>query len=112
MTHPQTWLEATQRSKESQQVVLSQNHKPSFPLCPHSSTPPTHPTPLKINKSTQEEMVERQLKCLCYNWDEKYFMWHKCKQNKLFMSISKDFFEDEIEVSHATELPKTTSISP
>jgi hypothetical protein len=102
MTHPQTWLEATQHAKEAQQVVLSQHHKPSFPLHPHPSTPPPHPTPLKIQKLTWEEMVEHQLKGLCYNCDEKYFLGHKCKEHKLFMAISEDVVEDKIEASHAT----------
>ena len=35
-------------------------------------------------------MVERQLKGICYNCDEKYFPWHKCKEQKLFMAISED----------------------
>jgi hypothetical protein len=111
MTHPQTWLEATQHAKESQQVVFSQHHKPSFPPCPLPSTPAPHPTPLKIQKLTREEMVERQLKGLCYNCDEKYFSGHKCKEQKLFMAISEDVVEDEIEASHAVELPEPTPIT-
>jgi hypothetical protein len=42
MVHPQTWLEATQRAKESQQIVSSQTRKPSFPLHPE----PTNFSPL------------------------------------------------------------------
>jgi hypothetical protein len=112
MTRPQTWLEATQCAKEAQQLVISKNHKPFFPLHPHSSTPPPHTTPLKIQKLTQEEMIEFQLKCLCYNCEEKYILWHKCKEKKLFMAISKDVVEDEIEVSHDAELPEPNSITP
>jgi hypothetical protein len=48
MAHPQTWLEATKCSKEAQQVIFSQNKKPSF--VPHPRpTNPNHPaTPLKV----------------------------------------------------------------
>jgi hypothetical protein len=42
----------------------------SSPLPPN---PAPHPTPLKIQKLTREEMVECQLKGLFYNFDEKYF---------------------------------------
>jgi hypothetical protein len=45
---PHTWLEATQRAKEAQNILSSQNHKPSFPPLPKTThfTPPA--TPLKI----------------------------------------------------------------
>jgi hypothetical protein len=75
------------------------------------STPPLHLTPLKIKKLTREKMVERQLKVLCYNCDDKYFWGHKCKEQKFFMAISKDVFEYEIEASHATKLPQPTPIT-
>jgi hypothetical protein len=57
MARPQTWLEATQRAKEAQQIVSSQTHKPSFipRTLPTNPTPP--PTPLKIQKLTRAEMV-------------------------------------------------------
>ena len=73
MACPQTWLEATQRAKEAQQIVSSQTRKPSFPPCPKPTnyTPPA--APLKILKLTRAEMVELQLKSLCYNCDNKYF---------------------------------------
>jgi hypothetical protein len=35
-------------------------------------------------------MIERQLKGLFYNCDEKYFQRHKCKEQKLFMDIFED----------------------
>jgi hypothetical protein len=73
MAFPQTWVEATKRAKEAQQVVSSQTRKPSFIPHPKPSTPTPPPTPLKIQKLTWEEMVECQLKGLCYNCDEKYF---------------------------------------
>jgi hypothetical protein len=42
-------------------------------------------------------MVERQLKGLCYNCDEKYFSRHKCKEQNIFMSISEDVSEEDVE---------------
>jgi hypothetical protein len=38
-------------------------------------------------------MAERQLKGLCYNYDDKYFPGHKCKEQNLFMAISEDIQE-------------------
>jgi hypothetical protein len=60
--------------------------KKKTPFIPHPKpTNPTPPaTPLKIQKLTWEEMVECQLKGLCYNCDEKYFLGHKCKE-KIFL---------------------------
>jgi hypothetical protein len=58
-----------------------------FP-CPTNPSPPS--PPLKVQKLTREEMVECQLKGLCYNCDEKYFLGHKCKEKNIFMAISED----------------------
>jgi hypothetical protein len=44
-------------------------------------------------------MVERQLKGLCYNCDDKYFWGHKFKEHKLFMVVFKDVVDEEAEVS-------------
>jgi len=41
-------------------------------------------------------MVERQLKGICYNCDEEYFMGHKCKEQKLFMVISEYVPEEDV----------------
>jgi hypothetical protein len=73
MAHPHTWLEATQHAKEAQKIVSSQTHKPSFVPRTRPTNPAPPPTPLKIQKLTRDEMVECQLKGLCYNCDEKYF---------------------------------------
>jgi hypothetical protein len=110
MAHPQTWLEATTRAKEAQQVVFSQNKKPSFVPRPRPTNPNPLVTPLKVQKLTRDEMVERQLKGLCYNCDEKYFSGHKCKEQKLFMAISKDVPEDDVTVPLVDEpsLPDAT----
>jgi hypothetical protein len=52
---------------------------------------PQHPAlTLKVHKLIWAEMVDHQLKGLCYNCDEKYSPWHKCNEHKLFISISKD----------------------
>jgi hypothetical protein len=90
MSRPSSWVEATKRAKEAQQVVSSQNRKPSFIPCPKPVNPTTPSTPLKIQKLTRAEIVERQLKGLCYNCDEKYFSGHKCKEQNICMAISED----------------------
>jgi hypothetical protein len=112
MTRPQTWLEATQCAKESQYIVFSQHQKPSFPLCPHPTTPVAHPTPLKIQKLTQAEMVECHLKSIFYNCDENYFPSHKYTEKKFFMDMYEDVAKDEIEASHVAEIPEPTPITP
>jgi hypothetical protein len=83
-------VEATKRDKEAQQVISSQNQKPSFIPFPKLVNPTTPSAPQKIQKWTRDEMAKRQLKGLCYNCDEKYFPSHKCKEQNLFMAISKD----------------------
>jgi hypothetical protein len=40
-------------------------------------------------------MVEHQLKGLCYNCDNKYFTENKCKEHKIFMSVTKDISEED-----------------
>jgi len=90
MARPQSWVEATKRAKEAQQVVSSQNRKPSFIPRPKPVNHTTPSTLLKIQKLTRAEMDERQLKGLCYNYDEKYFPGHKCKEQNLFMAIYED----------------------
>jgi hypothetical protein len=56
-------------------------------------------------------MVECQLKGLCYNCDEKYFMGHKCEEQKLSMAISEDVVDDDTKASNAVELPKPAPIT-
>jgi hypothetical protein len=87
MAQPQSLVEATKRDKEAQQVVSSQNRKPSFISHTKPVNPTTPSTPLKIQNLTRDEMVEHQLKGLCYNYDDKYFSGHKCKEQNLFMAI-------------------------
>jgi hypothetical protein len=47
MDQPQSWVEATKRDKEAQQVVSSQTRKPSFIPRPKPITPTPPSTPLK-----------------------------------------------------------------
>jgi len=67
---PSSWVEATKKAKEEQQVISSQNRKPSFIPFPKPVNPTTPFTPLKIKKLTRAEMVECQLKDLYYNCDD------------------------------------------
>jgi hypothetical protein len=57
-------------------------------------------------------MDECQLKCLCYNCDDKYFLGHKCKEQKLFMAISEDISEEDVETPLMFESPEITDITP
>ena len=92
MARLESWVEATKRAKEAQQVVSSQKCKPSFIPRPKPVNPTTPSTPLKIQKLTRVEMAELQLKGLCYNCDEKCFLGHKCKEQNIFMAISEEIF--------------------
>jgi hypothetical protein len=112
MAQPQSWVEDTKRDKEAQQVVSSQNQKPSFIPRTKPVNPTTPSAPLKIQKLTRDEMVEIQLKGLCYNCDEKYFPGHKCKEQNIFMAISEDISEEDVETPLVSESPETTDITP
>jgi hypothetical protein len=57
-------------------------------------------------------MDECQLKGLCYNCDEIYFSGHKCKEQNIFMAISKDISEEDVETPLVLESPETTDITP
>jgi hypothetical protein len=57
-------------------------------------------------------MVERQLKGLCYNCDEKYFSGHKCKEQKKIMAISEHISEEDVETLLVPESPEITEITP
>jgi hypothetical protein len=92
--------------------VSSQNIKPSFIPRPKPITPTTPSTPLKIQKLTRAEMDECHLKGLCYNCDEKYFPGHKCKEQNLFMAISEDISEEDVETPLVSESPEITDINP
>jgi hypothetical protein len=112
MARPQSWVEATKRAKEAKQVVSSQNQKPSFIPRTKLVNPTAPSTPLKIQKLTRVEMVERQLKGLFYNCDEKYFLGHKFKEQNIFMAISKDVSEEDVEAPLVFESTEPTDITP
>ena len=57
-------------------------------------------------------MAERQLKGLCYNCDDKYFPSHKCKKQNLFMAISEDIPEEDVDTPLVPESPEITDINP
>jgi len=104
-------VETTKLSKEAQQFVSSKNQKPSFipSTKPVNPTPPS--TPLKIQKLTRAEIVEHQLKVLCYNCYEKYFPRLKCKEQNIFMAMSEDVSEEDVESPLVSESPKPTDIT-
>jgi len=56
-------------------------------------------------------MVERQLKGLCYNSDEKKNLRHKCKEHKPFMAMTEDVSEEEVVVSPVDELPPPSDMN-
>jgi hypothetical protein len=112
MARPTTWVEATKKAKEAQQIVSSKNCKPSFIPRPKPVNPTTPSTPLKIQKLTRDEMAEHQLKGLCYNYDEKYFPGHKCKDFFFFMAISKDIAEEDVDTPLVPESLEITDINP
>jgi hypothetical protein len=56
--------------------------------------------------------VNSQLKGLCYNCDEKYFLGHKCKEQKLFTAICEDISKEDIETPLVFESPETPDITP
>jgi hypothetical protein len=57
-------------------------------------------------------MVEHQLKSLCYNYDEKYFLGHKCKEKNIFMAISEHILEEDVETPLMFETPESIDINP
>jgi hypothetical protein len=97
-------VEATKIDKEEQQDSSSQTRKHSFISFPK----PITPTP----PSTHTEMVERQLKGLCYNCDEKYFPSHKCKEETIFMDIFEYISEEDVEAPPVAKSPKTIDLNP
>jgi hypothetical protein len=61
---------------------------------------------------TREEMVECQLKILCYNCDDKYFPGYKCKEQNIFMVISEDVLEHDVEAPLVAVSPEPTDMIP
>jgi hypothetical protein len=58
MDQPTTWVEATKKDIEAQQIVSSQNRKPSFIPRPKPVNPTAPSAPLKIQKLTRAEMAK------------------------------------------------------
>ena len=65
-----------------------------------------------LQKLTRDEMAQCQLKRLCYNCDDKYFLGHKCKEQNIFMAISEDISEEDVETTLLFESPKPTDMTP
>jgi hypothetical protein len=105
-------VEATKKAKEAQQIVSSQNRKSSFIPRPKPVNPTTPSAPLKIQKLTRDEMAEHQLKGLCYNCDDKYFLGHKCKEQNIFMAISEDIQEEDDDTPPMPESTEISEINP
>jgi hypothetical protein len=57
-------------------------------------------------------MDELQLKGLCYNYDDKYFSGHNCKEQNIFMAISEDISEEDVETPLVFESSETPDITP
>jgi hypothetical protein len=57
-------------------------------------------------------MFECQLKVFFYNCDDKYFSGHKCKEQKIFMAMTEDVFEEEAIVSPVDDLPPLADLTP
>jgi hypothetical protein len=112
MAWPQSLVEATKRDKEDQRVFSSQNWKPSFIPRTKLVNPSPPSTPIKIQKLTRDEMDECKLKGLCYNYDDKYFTGHKCKEQNIFMAISEDVSEEEVEAPLMSMSHEPTDITP
>jgi hypothetical protein len=104
--HPQTWLEAIKRAKEAQHVILAKSRKHTFFPYQKPTTLCSSGPSFEVPKINRKEMDECQLKGIFYNFDDKYFPKHKCREHKLFMVISKDVSNEEVEVSLEEELPK------
>jgi hypothetical protein len=107
MDLPHSWVDVIKRAKKEKQVVSSQNRKPSFIPRIKPVTPTPSSTPLKIEKLTRAEMVGHKLKGLCYNFDDKKKLGHKCKEQNIFMAISEDVEAPLVSVS-----PEPTDITP
>jgi hypothetical protein len=109
MAHPTSWLEASQRAQEAQKVANAQIKKTLFPHPHPTISPPTNLSssspPLKIHKLTCTEILLCQLKGLYYNYVDKYFHRHTCKESKHFMAILEENLDDEVEVIPPNTLP-------
>jgi hypothetical protein len=97
--------------KKHNRLYLLKIGNPFFIPLPKPINSTTSSAPLKIQKLIRVEMVERQLKGVCYNYDEKYFPSHKCKEKKLFMDISEDISKEDIETPLVFDSLETSDIT-
>jgi hypothetical protein len=51
-------------------------------------------------------MAKRQLRGLCYNCDDKYFLGHKCLEQKKFITNSENVSNEDVDAPHAKEPPQ------
>jgi hypothetical protein len=98
--------------KKHNRLCPLKTRNPPLSLTLNSINPTTPSTPLKIQELTRDEIVERKLKVLCYNCDGKYFLGHKCKEQNIFMAISEDILEEDVETPLVSQSLETTNISP
>jgi hypothetical protein len=59
-----------------------------------------------------DEIVEHQLKGIFYICDDKFFPGHTFKEQNLFMAISEDVSEDDVEAPLVSVLPEPTDMTP
>jgi hypothetical protein len=57
-------------------------------------------------------MVEHQLKGICYNCDDKHFLGHKCKEQKIFMVVIEGLSKEYVVVPPVEELPPPSDLTP
>jgi hypothetical protein len=65
----------------------------SFIPCPHPTNLSLPYPVLNIRKLIRSKIVKQQIRGICYNCDEKYFMGEKFKDQKIFMAIYEEIFE-------------------
>jgi hypothetical protein len=98
--------------RKNNMLSLLKTEKPSFIPRTKLVTPTPPSTPLKIQKLTRAKMDECQIKGLYYNCDDKYYLRHKCKEQNLFMAISEDVSEEDVEAPLVLGSPEPTDITP
>ncbi|XP_026430271.1 uncharacterized protein LOC113326818 isoform X1 [Papaver somniferum] len=90
---------ATYYNKYSQTPPISTPRPPTSSLTVTSPPPNTQPTkslyvPPPIRRLSREEQDKRRAQGLCYNCDDKYTPDHRCKPQRLFMTLTDDETEN------------------
>lgn len=93
--HPPTWNEACQVARKVELALTAQSNRTNFPAKSRPSQAPNMTQPLKIQKVSPAEMVERRKQGLCYYCDEKYSPGHKCKEHNFFQIDATDYSSTE-----------------